>query len=117
MSILFVISAPSGTGKSTILRDARRTDPRLTFSRSYTTRAPRGPELDGVDYYFTTKEDFEARAGRGGVSSWSTPMFSGTITGRTGARLSGRRRRAATWSWTSTCRVRDNYGSEYLTPY
>jgi guanylate kinase len=65
MSILFVISAPSGTGKSTILRDARRTDPRLTFSRSYTTRAPRGPELDGVDYYFTSKEDFEHRAAQG----------------------------------------------------
>jgi guanylate kinase len=65
MSILFVISAPSGTGKSTILRDARRTDPRLTFSRSYTTRAPRGPELDGVDYYFTSKADFEERASRG----------------------------------------------------
>lgn len=65
MSILFVISAPSGTGKSTILRDARRTDPGLTFSISYTTRAPRGPELDGVDYYFTSKEDFEERASRG----------------------------------------------------
>ena len=65
MSILFVISAPSGTGKSTILRDARRTDPYLTFSRSYTTRAPRGPELDGVDYHFTSKEDFEERASRG----------------------------------------------------
>jgi len=65
MSILFVISAPSGTGKSTILRDARRTDPQLAFSRSYTTRAPRGPERDGVDYHFTTKEDFERRAAAG----------------------------------------------------
>lgn len=65
MSILFVISAPSGTGKSTILRDARRTDPQLAFSRSYTTRAARGPERDGVDYHFTTKEDFERRAAAG----------------------------------------------------
>jgi guanylate kinase len=57
--ILFIISAPSGSGKSTLVNEVRGLVPGLEFSVSYTTRAPRGSEEDGREYYFTTKENFE----------------------------------------------------------
>lgn len=59
MSKLFVISGASGVGKSTVLKEvmARRED--ISFSVSATTRPPRPHEVDGVHYYFVTKERFE----------------------------------------------------------
>lgn len=65
MSILFVISGPSGAGKSTLLKEVMALDSGLTFSISYTTRAPRGHEQHGVNYFFTTVQDFEARIAAG----------------------------------------------------
>jgi guanylate kinase len=58
--ILFIISAPSGSGKSTLVNEVRRLVPGLEFSVSYTTRAPRGSESNGVEYHFITKPEFEA---------------------------------------------------------
>jgi guanylate kinase len=57
--ILFIISAPSGSGKSTLVNELRRIVPNLEFSISYTTRAPRGSERDGMEYYFITRQEFE----------------------------------------------------------
>jgi guanylate kinase len=57
--ILFIISAPSGSGKSTLVNEVRRLVPGLEFSVSYTTRAPRGSEENGVEYHFITKHEFE----------------------------------------------------------
>lgn len=57
--IVFVISAPSGGGKSTVLKAVREADPSLAYSVSVTTRAPRGTETDGVEYYFKPVEEFE----------------------------------------------------------
>jgi guanylate kinase len=56
--ILFIISAPSGSGKSTLVAQVRSLVERLDFSISYTTRAPRGSETDGREYYFTERETF-----------------------------------------------------------
>jgi len=58
--ILFVISAPSGTGKSTLCGNLRAT-PDFIYSVSCTTRPPRPGETDGTDYHFMTTEQFEAR--------------------------------------------------------
>lgn len=55
---LFIISAPSGTGKTTILRKILAGIERVAFSVSHTTRAPRNGEQEGVDYYFTDKDTF-----------------------------------------------------------
>lgn len=55
---LFVISAPSGTGKTTLLKQAMSEVARLKFSVSHTTRAPRQGEVDGKDYHFVSEEDF-----------------------------------------------------------
>lgn len=58
---LIIISAPSGTGKSTIVQRLVRERPELNlvFSISHTTRLPRGTEKDGIEYFFTTQEQFK----------------------------------------------------------
>ena len=56
---LFVISGASGVGKSTVLGKVMEGRKDLTFSVSATTRAPRKDEVDGVSYYFVTKEQFQ----------------------------------------------------------
>jgi len=62
--ILFVISAPSGAGKTTLV-DALRQTPNFVYSVSCTTRAPRGGEIEGEDYQFLSDADFRARVKAG----------------------------------------------------
>jgi guanylate kinase len=62
--ILFVVSAPSGAGKTTLVERIRRT-PNLFYSVSCTTRAPRAGEIDGQDYQFLSDADFRERIERG----------------------------------------------------
>jgi guanylate kinase len=62
--ILFVISAPSGAGKTTLVEAIRRT-PNLFYSVSCTTRTPRAGEIDGEDYQFFSDADFRERADKG----------------------------------------------------
>jgi guanylate kinase len=57
--LLFIVSAPSGTGKTTVVERLVRVTDRLKLSRSYTSRAPRGDEADGVDYNFVSRAKFE----------------------------------------------------------
>jgi guanylate kinase len=57
--LLLIISSPSGAGKSTLSRRVQAWDPTIRFSVSATTRAPRPGEVDGQDYHFTTRGDFE----------------------------------------------------------
>ncbi len=58
MSTVFIISAPSGSGKSTLVNGLFERLTGLRFSISYTTREPRGAEVNGASYYFTTLEKF-----------------------------------------------------------
>lgn len=60
--VLFVVSGPSGVGKSTLVKAAMARIPGLTFSVSATTRAPRAGERDGVDYHFVSADRFAALA-------------------------------------------------------
>jgi guanylate kinase len=60
MPNVFIISAPSGSGKSTLVSMIRRRVPDLEFSISYTTRKPRGAEQNGREYFFITREEFNA---------------------------------------------------------
>ena len=69
--ILFIISAPSGSGKSTLVSETRRLVSGLDFSISYTTRQPRGSEQDGVEYHFTTREEFERMIAAGEFLEWA----------------------------------------------
>jgi len=65
MSTVFIISAPSGSGKSTLVERLLIELKGLTFSVSYTTRTPRGQEVDGDAYHFISRQEFEARIVRG----------------------------------------------------
>ena len=68
---LFVISAPSGTGKTTILREVMATIGGLSFSISHTTRAPRAGEQDGVDYHFVDRDRFVVMREQGAFLEWA----------------------------------------------
>jgi guanylate kinase len=69
--ILFVISAPSGTGKSTVARRLEERTPGLEFSVSFTTRQPRPDELDGRDYHFVDAGRFQAMVDGNGFLEWA----------------------------------------------
>ncbi len=62
---LFIVSAPSGAGKSSLVKALLEKDPAIRLSISYTTRAPRPGEVDGAHYHFVGREDFQARLERG----------------------------------------------------
>jgi guanylate kinase len=64
MTTVFIISAPSGSGKSTLVSRLMSEVENLTFSVSYTTRKPRGAEVDGEAYHFIERDEFEARIAR-----------------------------------------------------
>jgi guanylate kinase len=57
-SLVYIISAPSGSGKSTLVGKLLKIVPDLDFSISYTTRAPRGSEQNGKQYYFVSRDEF-----------------------------------------------------------
>jgi guanylate kinase len=63
--IVFIISAPSGSGKTTLTNEILKLVPDLRFSISYTTRKPRGSEIDGREYHFVGRETFEEMIRRG----------------------------------------------------
>ncbi len=67
---LIIISAPSGAGKSTIIRHLLASGINLEFSISATTRAPRGKEKNGVEYYFLSIGDFRNRVSRNDFIEW-----------------------------------------------
>src|ERR1700727_1814790 len=69
--ILFIISAPSCSGKSTLVSQLRTLVEGLEFSISYTTRAPRGSEEDGREYHFTTRAEFERMIAAGDFLEWA----------------------------------------------
>jgi guanylate kinase len=69
---LFVVSAPSGAGKTTLCREARLRLPDLAYSVSYTTRAPRPGEIAGTDFVFVTEPEFRALQAQNEFAEWAT---------------------------------------------
>ena len=69
--LLFVVSAPSGTGKTTVVERLVQVCPALARSRSYTSRLPRPGERDAVDYNFVSRARFEAMIARGEFLEWA----------------------------------------------
>jgi guanylate kinase len=68
---LFILSAPSGAGKTTLAEQLARQIPGLKLSRSYTCRPARPGEIDGVDYNFISRERFETMAAAGEFLEWA----------------------------------------------
>lgn len=84
---LIVVSAPSGAGKTTLCRRLLEALPGLAFSVSHTTRAPRASERNGVDYHFTTREQFEARKTAGEFLEWA--VVGGELYGTSASQVDG----------------------------
>ena len=75
---IIILSAPSGTGKSTIINRLMQ-DPglRLGFSISATSRSPRGEEKHGKDYFFLTEDEFQSKVDNGEFVEWEE-VYAGT---------------------------------------
>jgi guanylate kinase len=69
--LLFVLSSPSGAGKSTIARMLMESDPGIAMSVSATTRPKRAGETDGVDYHFVTDDEFDRMHATGAFLEWA----------------------------------------------
>ena len=69
--MILLISGPSGAGKSTVYHELMRRDPRLGFSVSPTTLAPRTGETDGVDYHFVDDAEFDRPLAAGALLEWA----------------------------------------------
>lgn len=68
---LFVVSAPSGAGKTSLCREMLTIFPNLSLSISYTTRPRRNGEQDGKDYYFVSREGFDRMVDDGAFAEWA----------------------------------------------
>lgn len=68
---LFVVAAPSGAGKSSLVKALLELDAKLAVSISHTSRAPRGQEQHGREYWFITPDEFRAMAARGEFFEWA----------------------------------------------
>lgn len=80
MGKLVIFSAPSGSGKTTIVRELLKHFPQFEFSISATSRQPRGQEQNGVDYYFMSNEEFRQRVERDEFVEWEE-VYAGTCYG------------------------------------
>ena len=82
MEKVIIVSAPSGSGKSTIIGHILKIFPQLEFSVSATSRLPRGAEVNGVDYYFLSSEEFRQKIENDEFVEWEevyTDNFYGTL--------------------------------------
>jgi guanylate kinase len=78
---IIILSAPSGTGKSTIIAELMKNpDLHLEFSISATSRTPRGQEQNGKEYYFLTPDEFKRRVDAGEFVEWEE-VYAGTMYG------------------------------------
>ena len=68
---LYVVAAPSGTGKSSLVKALLEVDARMELSVSHTTRAPRGQEMHGREYYFVSNEEFDRMVAHNAFIEWA----------------------------------------------
>ena len=69
--VIFILSAPSGAGKTTLIKRLRKVLPDLKLSISYTTRKPRSGEIPGQDYFFVAQKKFELMRAKGEFVEWA----------------------------------------------
>ena len=77
---LIIFSAPSGSGKTTIVKRLLQTFPQFEFSISATSRAPRGTEQNGIDYFFLSQEEFSQKIKEDAFVEWEE-VYNGTCYG------------------------------------
>jgi len=82
---LYVVAAPSGAGKSSLVKALMELDARVEHSVSHTTRAPRGQEFHGREYFFVSDEEFDAMVQSNAFLEWR--MCMATVMARPSSRL------------------------------
>ncbi len=70
--VIFILSAPSGAGKTTLIKRIMKVFPEIMLSVSYTTRSPRAGEIPGRDYYFVSRKRFEMMRAKGDFAEWAS---------------------------------------------
>ena len=119
---LIIISAPSGTGKSTIIRWLMREHPELdlAFSISCTSRAPRGTEQNGVDYFFLTPEEFREKIDNGEFLEYEEVYegrFYGTLKAQVERQLEAGQNVVFDVDVKGGVNIKDYYGDEALSVF
>ncbi len=117
---LIIFSAPSGSGKSTIIDYLLGQGLRLRFSVSATSRAPRGTERDGVEYYFLPPEEFRARIAAGDFLEYEEvykDKFYGTLKGEVDRLLAGGDNVVFDVDVLGGCRIKSHYGDRALSVF
>ncbi len=117
---LIIFSAPSGSGKSTIIRFLLEQDLNLHFSISATSRAPRGTERDGVEYYFLSPDEFRRKIAAGDFLEYEevyTDKYYGTLKSEVERRLGEGENVVLDVDVVGGCNVKKMYGERALSVF
>ena len=119
---LIIFSAPSGSGKSTIIGHLLKEHPelRLSFSISATSRAPRGTERDGVEYFVLTPDDFRRRIARGDFLEYEEVYpgrFYGTLRSQVDRQLAEGQNVVFDVDVVGGCNIKSHYGPRALSVF
>ena len=119
---LLIFSAPSGSGKSTIVNFLMQEHPELNmhFSISCTTRAPRGTEKNGVEYFFLTPEEFKAKIAEGAFVEYEevyTDRFYGTLKSQVENQINNGENVVFDVDVKGGCNLKEIFGSEALSVF
>ena len=109
--MLYIVSAPSGAGKTSLVKALLKTDPAIRLSVSYTTRAPRPGETDGRDYHFVDRQRFELMLAEGEFLEHAEVYgnFYGTSKGSIARDLNAGHDILLEIDWQGTAQVKDHF--------
>ena len=114
---LYVISAPSGTGKTSLVKALIEKDPTIRLSVSTTTREPRSGEVDGIDYFFVKKEDFDRQINDNEFIEWAFVYgnFYGTSASLVKNSINNGQKILLEIDWQGAFQIKQRYNREMLT--
>ena len=114
---LYVISAPSGTGKTSLVKALIKKDPSIRLSVSTTTREPRAGEVNGKDYFFVNKEDFDRQINDNEFIEWAFVYgnFYGTSATLVRNSIDRGEKVLLEIDWQGAFQIKERYSREMLT--
>ena len=114
---LYVISAPSGTGKTSLVKALIEKDPSIRLSVSTTTREPRASEVNGKDYFFVKKEDFDRQINDNEFIEWAFVYgnFYGTSASLVKNSINNGQKILLEIDWQGAFQIKQRYNREMLT--
>ena len=114
---LYVISAPSGTGKTSLVKALIKKDPTIRLSVSTTTREPRTGEVNGKDYFFVNKEDFDRQINDNEFIEWAFVYgnFYGTSATLVKNSINSGQKILLEIDWQGAFQIKQRYNREMLT--